>query len=124
MWGTSPHHSWITTTPGPDPEAGVARYPPPVVPLLGNSMCSPMSADATVRQAPGAGPARVPALPRCRRSPGAGEGGWLRARDPSHRRRRCHRPTGTDHEADAVEGLRIAWDTVALRQAEEPLPQS
>jgi hypothetical protein len=25
MCGTSPHHSWITKTPGPLPDAGVAR---------------------------------------------------------------------------------------------------
>ena len=22
MWGTSPHHSWMTTTPGPLPDGG------------------------------------------------------------------------------------------------------
>src|SRR5205823_4094956 len=38
----SPHHSWMTTTPGPFlPSAGVARYPLPVPPLLGNSTISP-----------------------------------------------------------------------------------
>ena len=25
MWGTSPHHSWMTSTPGPLPDVGVAR---------------------------------------------------------------------------------------------------
>src|SRR5438270_4215658 len=42
MCGTRPHHSWMTTTPGPLPDAGMARYPCPVVPLLGNSIISPM----------------------------------------------------------------------------------
>ena len=25
MWGTMPHHSWMTTTPGPRPASGTAR---------------------------------------------------------------------------------------------------
>src|SRR5690242_15204204 len=36
MCPTSPQYSWITTTPGPDPESGTARYPSAVPPLLGN----------------------------------------------------------------------------------------
>src|SRR5688500_5800933 len=43
MWSTRPHHSWITTTPGPLPDSGVARYPCPVPPLLGNSTICPMA---------------------------------------------------------------------------------
>src|SRR5438270_623845 len=27
MWSVRPHHSWMTTTPAPWPEGGVARYP-------------------------------------------------------------------------------------------------
>src|ERR1039458_2366321 len=41
---TRPHHSWITTTPGPLPPAGEARYPTSVEPPLGNSITDPMSA--------------------------------------------------------------------------------
>ena len=40
MWSTSPHHSWITMTPGPLPSA---RYPPHVPPLLLNSTISPIA---------------------------------------------------------------------------------
>src|SRR3954464_14804240 len=36
MWSSSPHHSWMTITPGPFPEAGFARYPCASLPLLGN----------------------------------------------------------------------------------------
>ncbi len=35
MWSVSPHHSWMTTTPGPRPDGGSARYPWAVVPALG-----------------------------------------------------------------------------------------
>src|ERR1041384_2817533 len=35
MWLVRPHHSWMTTTPGPEPDSGSARYPWAVRPLLG-----------------------------------------------------------------------------------------
>src|SRR3954470_3036283 len=35
MWSVRPHHSWITMTPGPLPDGGVARYPWASLPLLG-----------------------------------------------------------------------------------------
>src|SRR4051812_33878145 len=35
MWLVRPHHSWMTTTPGPAPDSGSARYPWAVRPLLG-----------------------------------------------------------------------------------------
>src|SRR5579859_4277692 len=38
-----PQYSWMTTTPGPRPLGGVARYPPHVCPLLGNSTVSPIA---------------------------------------------------------------------------------
>src|SRR4026209_246528 len=37
MCPTRPHHSWITRTPGPLPDAGIDRCPFEVCPLLGNS---------------------------------------------------------------------------------------
>src|SRR2546421_12229530 len=43
MYWSRPHHSWMTTTPGPAPSFAVARYPPAVSPLLGNSTFSPMA---------------------------------------------------------------------------------
>src|SRR5579875_147867 len=36
MWLSSPHHSWMTMRPGPEPLSGTARYPWAVPPLLGN----------------------------------------------------------------------------------------
>src|SRR5207247_1385381 len=39
--GANPHHSWMTTTPGPFPAAGIDRYPAVVAPLLENLTISP-----------------------------------------------------------------------------------
>src|ERR671914_300468 len=36
-WSSTPHHSWSTTTPGPLPDSGTARYPEAVPPLASNS---------------------------------------------------------------------------------------
>src|SRR4051812_20563466 len=41
MWGTSPHHSWMTTTPGPFPRSGTDRYPLASRPLLWNDTICP-----------------------------------------------------------------------------------
>src|SRR5487761_1406703 len=41
IWSLSPHHSWITTRPGPGPAPGTLRYPVAVLPLLGNSTIRP-----------------------------------------------------------------------------------
>src|SRR4051812_30339345 len=62
MCGTRPHHSWMTTTPGPPPSAG-AKYPAPVEPLLGNSTMLPMRRTIS-GQTPGVTTSRwrIPAL--------------------------------------------------------------
>src|SRR5437773_2503986 len=41
MCRTRPHHSWITRTPGPLPDAGVARYADVLVPFAENSTILP-----------------------------------------------------------------------------------
>src|SRR5262245_20890282 len=45
MWPTSPHHSWRTSTPGPLPAAGVARYPAVLLPFDANSTMLPAMRD-------------------------------------------------------------------------------
>src|SRR5687767_5065988 len=37
MWGTRPHHSWMTRMPGPLADFGTARWPLVVRPSQGNS---------------------------------------------------------------------------------------
>src|SRR5262249_41454894 len=65
MCPTSPHHSWSTSTPGPLPAAGVARYPDVLVPFAGNSAIFPAIAGSSLAdlrgRRPGAG-LRTPGL--------------------------------------------------------------
>ena len=49
MWPTRPHHSWSTSTPGPLPEAGVARYPAVLLPFDANSTIVPAMLEPSLR---------------------------------------------------------------------------
>src|SRR3954470_7586400 len=61
MWLGRPHHSWMTTTPGPEPDSGRARYPWAVRPLLGKeTFWSGLSAMRAIP--PGVRPGRSPGL--------------------------------------------------------------
>src|SRR6266571_805166 len=67
MCPTRPHHSWSTSTPGPLPEAGVARYPAVLLPFDANStivpaMLKPLLVRAAGRRGAGAPAGRGAAM--------------------------------------------------------------
>src|SRR4029453_7515320 len=77
MWGTRPHHSWMTTTPGPLPEGGREIYAGTASPLTGISVIEPaMSWPSWIVLAPGYGLilARLPRLDHSGRSSDARQG--------------------------------------------------
>src|SRR6478752_2151076 len=74
-WVVSPHHSWITTTPGPEPDSGNRRYPKASPAPPGNrTFCCPAPS-----LTPGSSHLQwLPTTRRCRRAERYGPAGSTR----------------------------------------------
>src|SRR3954451_6422179 len=73
MWVVRPHHSWMTTSPGPLPDSGTAREPWAVPPLLGKvTFCTGFSVTTTFEHARNSATRRARSGPMC--TPGRSQG--------------------------------------------------